>query len=92
MSDSAEVKALRRMLVSLAKLLVERAGDDVEKMPALEGDEGCLVSIHSPNCPGYCEWGCGAVFVEYSDVPDGDIVVEMVEVGTLRASGLSGDA
>jgi hypothetical protein len=89
MSD--EIKELRTTIAVLAARLIEYAGDDVELMPPLEGDEGREVFVHAKNCGGSCDYGCGAVAIMYAK-EGAAVIVESVEVGAIRVRGLSGDA
>jgi hypothetical protein len=87
----AEVTELRLLVIALAKHLLAYAGDDVEEMPMLEGDEGRLVMVHAKTCGGSCDYGCGAVAIMSSGVDD-ELQIEDVECGTIRARELARDA
>jgi hypothetical protein len=93
MQMSDETKELRRTIAALAALLIEYAGDDVEKMPPLEGDEDAVVFVHAKGCHSLCEWGCGAVGITYStsNTEEAEITIERVDVGATVVRGLSGD-
>lgn len=88
-----EIRDLRKTVAILAAHLLDYAGEDVERCPPLEGDEGAVVFVHGKTCGGSCDYGCGAVAITHSEtVKDGDreVTIEAVESGTLQVRGLSG--
>jgi hypothetical protein len=68
------------MLAMLADRLLDRAIDagDVEVH-----EDGAW--IHPASCPGFCDYGCGAIWVEFTIDDDGQRqITEVSNAGLLR--------
>lgn len=71
----------QKMLLLLAKQLLDHARDN----SCLEQhDDGAW--CHSTECPGACDYACGAIWIGYRSNADGEIeaVTELQNGGTLR--------